>query len=85
MRQRQIHTIKFKMKSIYTNFKKVINVNWSQNCPMNKSQNIHSLMIHHGLNMGLVTILFPITYFVNDSMNYIEMFLDLDFFLKLLN
>jgi hypothetical protein len=52
---------------------------------MNKSQNIHSLMIHHGLNMGLVTILFPITYFVNDSMNYIEMFLDLDVFKKLLN
>jgi hypothetical protein len=37
-------------------------------------------MIHHGLNMGLVTILFPITYFVNDNMNYIEMFLDLEFF-----
>jgi hypothetical protein len=26
-----------------------------------------------------------VTYFVNDNMNYIEMFLDLDFFFKLLN
>jgi hypothetical protein len=39
-------------------------------------------MIHHRLNVWIVTILFPITYFVNDNMDYIEMFLDLDFFLN---
>jgi hypothetical protein len=49
---------------------------------MNKSQNTHSHTIHHGLNVGVVTIFFPVTYFVNDNMDYIEMFLDLDFFVN---